>query len=142
MTTEHRKSPRRKVVEIQRTGGWGNVEYRHLLECGHTEIRPRAATAPKLACVWCLRAEEKERELLELTPPPQEILPETIDFADQLSENEIKVAVVTATLAKRFGVPVEAITMSVRWRGGVPSIQEAVVFLSAEDVARLTRGGT
>jgi hypothetical protein len=89
-----------------------------------------------------LRADAKAKELEELAPRPTEILPTIIDFDERLSQNEVEVAVLTGTLAKRFGVPVEAITVTVRWRGDRPAIQDAVVFLSAEDVARLTRGGS
>lgn len=62
MTTEHRKAPRRSVVEISREGAWGRVKYKHLLSCGHTETRPRAATSPTLAWlgVFALRPKMKK----------------------------------------------------------------------------------
>jgi hypothetical protein len=141
MTTEHRKAPKRAVVEILRVGEWGKVKYHHTLSCGHTEVRQRATTAPKLACVWCLRAEKKDEELRVLAPAAPEILPEVIDIDATLSENEVQVARHRASLAKLMGVPMEAVDISVQWRGGSLVIQGAVVFLSANDVARLSRGG-
>jgi hypothetical protein len=132
MTTEHRKSPRRKIKSIERIGTWGNLKYHHLLECGHTEVRARASSAPKLACAWCLRVEDKKDELsgLVLTGNRTD---ENFDemFIRQL-DNESRVR---AEIAKRLQVPVDAIDVTI---DDISGIRAARVFFSPSDVSRMT----
>ena len=132
MTTEHRKSPRRKIKSIERIGTWGNLKYHHLLECGHTEVRARASAATKLACAWCLRVEDKKDELLLLTPSPYQS-DENFDemFIKQL-DNESRVR---AEIAKRLQVPVDAIDVTI---DEISGIRAARVFFSPSDVSRMT----
>lgn len=142
MTTEHRKSPKRAVVEIRKIGSWGNIGYHHHLECGHVEVRPRASKAPKLACVWCKRSAEKAKEIAEYAPKPSFVLPSDDHFDDTFSTGEVEVARIRAELAKIVGIPLEAVDVSVHWPSGSPKVQGAVLFLSAGDVERLTRRGS
>lgn len=136
MTTEHRRSPRRKVESIERVGGWGSVRYIHRLECGHAETRPRASSAPKLACVTCLRVENLDREMKkfgsgeEITGPP-------IDFDDQPGNNDALPDRLAATIALRFGIPVEAVGVNTEFVGNRLEVVSGWVFLSASDVHRL-----
>lgn len=141
MTTEHRRSPKRSVVEIRKIGSWGNIAYHHHLECGHVEVRPRASKAPKLACVWCKRSGEKAKELAQYAPAPSLLLPSDDHFDDTFSQHEVEVARMRAELAKLVGIPLEAVDLSVHWPAGSPKVQGAVLFLSASDVERLTRRG-
>ena len=46
-------APQREVLEIGRIGGYGGIEYRHRLSCGHTEVRKRKAQAKYIACTLC-----------------------------------------------------------------------------------------
>jgi hypothetical protein len=132
MTTEHRKSPRRKIKSIERIGTWGNLKYHHLLECGHTEVRPRASSAPKLACAWCLRVEDKKDEL-SLLAPVNNRSDENFDemFIKQL-DNESRVR---AEISKRLQVPVDAIDVTI---DEITGIRAARVFFSPSDVSRMT----
>jgi hypothetical protein len=132
MTTEHRKSPRRKIKSIERIGTWGNLKYHHLLECGHTEVRPRASSAPKLACAWCLRVEDKKDELSLLAPVNNQS-DENFDemFIKQL-DNESRVR---AEISKRLQVPVDAIDVTI---DDISGIRAARVFFSPSDVSRMT----
>jgi hypothetical protein len=132
MTTEHRKSPRRKIKSIERIGTWGNLKYHHLLECGHTEVRPRASSAPKLACAWCLRVEDKKDELSLLSPVNNQS-DENFDemFIKQL-DNESRVR---AEISKRLQVPVDAIDVTI---DDISGIRAARVFFSPSDVSRMT----
>jgi len=136
MTTEHRKAPRRDVVEISREGAWGKVKYQHLLSCGHTEARARAATSPKLACAWCLRADEKDSEIKALSAGA---IPSYVDTNEQSAEEEITVNRVRATIAARFKIPLDAIDIVVADVNGNLIIKNALVFLSSSDVARLSK---
>lgn len=137
MTTEHRKAPRRDVVEISREGAWGRVKYKHLLSCGHIEIRARASNTPKLACAWCLRAEAKDEEIKALTSGVQQI--DTSDINQKLASEEIDISRTKAAIATRFNIPIEAIDVVVADINGNLVIQHALLFLSASDVARLSR---
>ena len=127
------KAPRKLLNEIKRTGGWGDVKYHHLLECGHIEVRPRATTAPKLACIWCLRAEAKENEMKALAVAK----PSTYDDSLNSAIEETEINITHASIASRFGVPMEAVDIVVRDVGGKLEIVSARVFLSAVDVRRI-----
>lgn len=137
MTTEHRKAPRRDVVDISREGAWGRVKYKHLLSCGHTEVRPRAATTPKLACAWCLKAEAKNQEMKALGAGAQAI--QIDDINEKLATEEIDISRTKAIIATRFQIPIEAIDVIATDVNGNLVIQHALLFLSASDVARLSR---
>jgi hypothetical protein len=130
MTTEHRKAPRRKVVEISRVGAWGNVVYEHRLECGHTERRPRAATSESLACAWCLRSQAKELEIRSLASPAKTVEPD-------LHHTEVEIARIKAKISHTLNVALEQVEVSVVDKLGEQKISGAVVFLSESDVRKL-----
>lgn len=137
MTTEHRRAPRRDVTEIRRVGGWGNVKYHHVLSCGHIETRPRASTAPKLACVDCLRTESQVSEMKAITAPAR--VPLIGD--DEMATAETEVSLMKATIASRFGVSSEAVDLVTADEGGILRIRYATVFLTERDVVRMTKTG-
>lgn len=130
MTTEHRKAPRRKVVETSRVGAWGNVVYEHRLECGHTERRPRAATSESLACAWCLRSQAKELEIRSLASPAKTVEPD-------LHHTEVEIARIKAKISHTLNVALEQVDVSVVDKLGEQKISGAVVFLSESDVRKL-----
>jgi hypothetical protein len=141
MTTEHRKAPRRAVKEIRKTGRWGQYAYHHVLECGHIEVRPRASSTKKLACVWCLRSEGVEKEMTALLTPPKR---NNFTSDEDLANIESYVASVKATIASRLGVDMEAVDVVVKDVQGDLEIKHATVFLSARDVRKIagqTDGG-
>jgi len=131
MTTEHRQAPRRRIESIERAGSWGNVKYRHLLECGHTESRPRAATVPKLACAWCLRVEKQQTQLLALGTGGR--VSENID--EEVVEQLETQAKIKAEISKRLGLTSEAVDVTMSELLG---LRVATVFLSRDDVDRMT----
>lgn len=135
MTTEHRRAPRRDVLEIRRVGGWGSVVYHHVLSCGHIEKRPRASSAPKLACVWCLRAEEVKitMELLAAGPARNTSIDD-----DELATVETEAQMIKATLSSKFGVPIDAVDVVMGDDGGNLRIRYATIFLTEKDVRRIT----
>jgi hypothetical protein len=137
MTTEHRKAPRRFIEEIKRVGGWGKVKYHHHLACGHVEIRNRASSAPKLGCAWCFRASQRDAELKNPTAGGT-IVPLAIDLDATMGQDEVDIEQTRATLATAFSVPADAIDLVVIDADGSLEIQNALVFLSAHDVMRLT----
>jgi hypothetical protein len=136
MSSEHRRAPKRQVVDITRTGAWGQVRYIHKLSCGHSESKPRAATTSSLACAWCLRAEQKNLEIKALSSPST-ISP--IKEEQSLSAFETGVDKMRAAIASRFSIPQDAVDITVIDENGELIIKSAVVFLSSLDVARLSK---
>jgi len=133
MTTEHRRAPRRKVVSIDKVGKWGQVEYLHALECGHTESRKRVARTDEIACAWCLRTESRDDDIRSLGTPLT-----AYDDGPSLVDEEIKIEKIRSILAARFGVPVDAVGLSVEDAAGSLVVKNCVIYLSSSDVARLT----
>ena len=138
MTTEHRKSPRRSVERIERLGGWGKVKYHHHLECGHIEVRNRASTAPKIACVWCLKTAERDAEWKNPRAAEKDSII-SIAYAADLGQDELVIEQTRAALARELSVPSDVIDIVAVDAGGNLEIQSALVFLSADDVNRITR---
>jgi len=133
MTTERRRSPRRKIIRIEKIGKWGDVTYHHHLSCGHMESRKRASPTNEIACPWCLKAEEKDKELRAMTRNPV-----VLAFDDALADEEIKIERARAAVASRFGVPQDAVDIKSEDVLGLLVIRSATVYLSAQDVARAT----
>jgi hypothetical protein len=138
MTTPHRKSPRRSVTKIERVGGWGNVKYHHHLACNHIEIRSRAAKTPKLACRSCLRAEGFHQKLEERSTTA-EVAASNLRKKFDGVQAEVSVERTRAALAKALSIPADAVDVISADVGGSLRIQSALVFLSADDIARITK---
>ena len=128
MTTEHRRAPRRDVVEIRRVGGWGAVTY-------HIEQRPRATTATKLACVWCLRAEKVESTMasLAIAQPRNTFIDD-----DELASIETETQMMKASLSAHFGIPIDAVDVVMTDDAGNLRMRYATIFLTERDVRRIT----
>jgi len=134
MTTERRKSPRRQVLRIEKVGSWGNVLYHHHLECGHVEIRNRVAPAQQIACAWCFRANEKDKEIKKLIRPTNISISE-----NNIVDDEIRIEQSRAAIASRFAVPLDAVDISSEDYAGQLIIRGATIYLSPEDVDRISR---
>lgn len=136
-----RQAPKREIKEIRRVGVWGKTQYEHILECGHTERLPRASRAIRIACSWCVKAEEKDEEMRSLVPQPRPIT-EDFDDNDDLSSDEIQVSRTRASLASILGVPLEAVEIVAIDSRGVLEIRSAYIFMSASDIRKIiNRGG-
>lgn len=133
MSTEHRKSPRRKILEIRKTGTWGNVQYVHILECGHSETRARAATSKELACVMCLRLKAKEIEMTSLSKPS--IVDDSYDT--NVNIKETRAQMIRAGIASSLKISHEAIDVVMRDVNGNLEISSVVLFLSATEASRI-----
>ena len=132
-STEHRRAPRKAVVEIRKTGSWGNIVYHHVLECGHIEKKPRASSSPKLACVWCLRAEQAEKHLEVLSLPA----PRAFVTDEDSASAESLIMSAQATIASRLGVNSDAVDIVLHDVNGLLEIKYATVFLSANEVRKI-----
>lgn len=137
-------APRRAIIEIVKTGSWGRVEYRHRLECGHTEVRKRASTAPAISCVWCVVAENKDTELRTLVAqqPVRDVLVDVNDLLDDgFSSDSIAnedASRMMAGLSSNLGVPLESIDVVIGDVDGTLEVQYAVVFLDVRSARRLS----
>ena len=133
MTTEKRRAPKQTVLSIEKTGRWGQYVYSHTLTCGHKDVRKRAATSTEIACIWCLRANEKDKELKQMSSS----VPEVFFIDENLAEQETKIEKIRASIASKIGVPMEAIDISTEDVLGVLVIRSAMIYLSAKDVSRI-----
>jgi hypothetical protein len=133
MTTEHRKAPRRDVLEIRRIGNWGHVQYMHILSCGHMETRPRASASPKLACVECLRIDSRVIEMKSVASPAR--ISDVTD--DEMATAETEIYLAQATIASKFGVPIDSVDVVTVDDGGNLRVRYATVFLTEKDVRRI-----
>jgi len=133
MTTERRKAPRRAIVSIEKIGAWGHLTYQHKLSCGHIDVRKRKASSSDIACMWCLRAKEKQVELKSFTAPSSM----NVFYEDDLAEQETRIEKTRAAIASRIGVPMEAVDVASEDINGQLVIRSAVVYLSSRDVIRI-----
>ena len=133
MTTERRRAPRKKITSIEKTGRWGHLVYNHKLECGHIDVRKRAATSGEIACMWCLRAEKQDVEIKKMSAP----LGQNVFYDDNLAAEETRIEKTRAAIAARIGVPMEAVDISSEDVAGLLVIRSAVVYLSARDIVRI-----
>jgi hypothetical protein len=134
-----RQAPKREIKEIRRVGVWGKTHYEHILECGHTERLPRASRAVRIACSWCVKAQEKDKELRSLVPQVRSITDEYED--DDLSSDEIEISRTRASLASILGIPLEAVEIVATDSRGVLEIRSAYIFMSASDIRKVINKG-
>lgn len=136
-----KKAPQKEVLSIDRTGEWGKVEYHHRLSCGHTEMRKRPSTAPKIACSWCVVAGEKQEELRALaireTVMTEVPLDDIVVYDDDF-EHEIDAGRLRAGLVSALGVQPEAVeVVSEVDESGDLSARYVVLFLDLSTASRL-----
>jgi len=133
-----KSAPQRAVLSIERVGGWGKVEYYHGLECGHTEIRKRASTAPQIACTWCVVASDKGRELHALRIVQSPVIDEVWDFYDSSVTDEVTVAKMRGDIANAVGCSQENVELvSTVDEDGVLRVMYATVFLELSLIQKI-----
>lgn len=139
-------APQRLVVDIEKTGQWGAVEYRHRLECGHTEIRKRVMPTKRLACSGCVLAGQITDRVAPIQGRSVKII-DPMDAADIMGDdlygfaNEIDISKAQAIIAKRLGVPIESVDVVAEVDDeGALRISYALIFIEASIVYRLIDG--
>jgi hypothetical protein len=110
----NRKSaPQRLVLEIVKTGEWSKVQYIHRLECGHSEVRKRAAGTQKISCINCVKAQKAEDILSNLARPVVVAPPIEETWIDGIGEDiahtEQEIGFIRAGIANSLGIPAEAV---------------------------------
>ena len=135
-----KSAPQKKIVSIDKQGGWGDVSYYHKLECGHIEVRKRASTAPKIACTWCVLGEEKGKELRALTLVQPPTLEEVWDFYDSTINEEVDIAQVRAGLASAIGCPQDSVEVVAEVvENNVLKVMYVNIFLDLETAKRIAK---
>ena len=135
-----KSAPQKKIISIDKQGGWGDVSYYHKLECGHIEVRKRASTAPKIACTWCVVGEEKGKELRALTLVQPPTLEEVWDFYDTTINEEVDIAQLRAGLASAIGCPQDSVEVVAEVvENNVLKVMYVNVFLDLETAKRIAK---
>ena len=134
-------APRREVTRIERMGDWGEVEYHHVLSCGHVEVRKRNSPASHLACSGCLTAARfaaegpaagRARRATPVIPPADDGI-----ILDDLAGIEAEIAQIRAGIAKAMKIPTEAVDVAVTSQTGMPEVAYALVFIDSDNARRL-----
>ena len=132
MSTSKRSAPRRKVVSVARSGSWGNVQWVHSLECGHTDSRKRLTPeGEQVGCVKCVLAEQFRNELSTEVDTPD--LNDVDSIAAEIASIEDSVARTKAALAAKLGTIPDSV--DVVWAAG--ELKFVVVMLTANEVVTL-----
>jgi hypothetical protein len=144
-----KKAPQREILEIERSGEWGKVDYRHRLTCGHVEIRKRPSSAPKIACSWCVVAEEKQQELQLLANPARSSarLPQAwteeeaeVPYIDADGETDLESSKLRAGLVLALGCSPESVEVITEVdENGDLSARYVVVFMDIVVAKRLAK---
>jgi hypothetical protein len=130
MSVRH-SAPRRQVVFITRTEGYGNTRYFHQLECGHLDCRRRPARATTIGCPRCA---EDER-YAALTAEINASLPATegeVGYSVQ-AFMDVEAARLRAGLARLLQVDLEDVTID----SSSTAIRGAYIWVSAASLDSL-----
>lgn len=114
-----RSAPRRRVIQIVRTGRYPDVHHLHRLACGHTEARKREAKTPDIGCTTC-------GAIGRLSPVT------IIEPVDQF--NEMLYAGTRAEIVAALGCDASAVNIEIDSTG---NIRGAKVFLTANEIQQL-----
>ncbi len=121
-------APRRQVLEVSRTGDWGEVRYLHRLECGHVEVRRRRSPSENVACSSCMTEGRLRKRVAFI-----EAIDNLPDDHDQLSYElavvESNAVRIRAEIAARLGIPLDCVDVLVSDFGGRMSIASATVHI-------------
>lgn len=141
MEINKKSAPQRKVLDISRSGSWGKVEYAHRLECGHTEYRKRALTTDRIACTFCVKAQQARDTLTEIAKVTAIEYAEPVwvdDIASELATAETDIGKLRAALASALDVSPEAIDVVSEETGSGIQVSYVVVFLDSEQAKRIS----
>ncbi len=141
MSSNRKSAPQRSVVEIIKTGEWSKVQYIHKLDCGHKEIRKRAASTKKIACLDCVKAGLAESMLSSLARPtiidPPIEVPWIDDIAEDIAQTEQEIGFIRAGLANALAVSPETIDVVMGDEGEGMNLLYVLVYLDPESARRI-----
>lgn len=138
----NRKSaPQKAVLEIVKTGEWSKVQYIHKLECGHMEVRKRAASTKKLSCLSCVKSDVVQQMLTTLSRPV--VIDPPIDeqwiddIAEDVAQTEQEIGFIRAGIASSLTLSPDAIDVVMENTEEGMQLSYVVVFLEPEVAMRL-----
>lgn len=143
MEINKKSAPQRTVVDIIKTGSWGNVEYLHKLDCGHTEIRKRHAPTSVISCTGCVKAQMAKDTLAQLATKPT-VFVDVADIHDsvaaEIASSEQEIGRTRASLAAALGVTVADVELIVTENdNGSLVVSQAMVFLGPSVINNLIK---
>lgn len=137
-----RTSPRKRIVESRKEGTWGDVEWVHVLECGHIDVRKRKARGEFLACDLCAKAQNFKSRTRALLDPdePDTGLDSVLEPEVQTSDAEVLEW--TIAFAQALGVPSSQVQMNLTYdfEEGRMRPGNTLVMFRGDDVERILRG--
>ena len=145
-SSSKKAAPQRGVIEIVRTGEWSKVQYIHRLECGHTEVRKRAAATSKIACLSCVKANTGQKMLeslsrpVILSPPVEVDMLWDDDLGEEVLETEHQVSLTRSAVAGHVGVGPDSVDVVVEEVDGNLEISYVVVFIDSATAKRIVSG--
>ena len=138
-----KKAPRRQVVEVERTGDWGEVVYKHNLTCGHSEFRKRKSPKTHIACLGCHRASEFEETLRSVQPRVEPIetpslLPEWT-VVEETASAEADIERLRAAIASHLGIPPDSVDVVTSQQTSNLEVSYVLAFIEANAAFRILR---
>ncbi len=128
-TVSLKAAPRRQVLEVSRTGDWGEVRYRHRLECGHVEVRRRPSSSETIACSSCM-TEGRLRDKVAFMQGIDDSIPDEQDrLSYEFAVVESNAVRVRGAIAAKLGIPLDCVDVLVSDFGGKMSIASATVHM-------------
>lgn len=128
MATDRASAPKLAVTRVDRVGPWGSVNYHHVLECGHIEVRRRCAKiGDRIACTTCQDVVERRTALADLVTTSQVFQSDEEVAAEMTQEARIR-----ANVAALLSIPADTIDVALH------PARRVTIFLSPQEVARLS----
>lgn len=126
MPARHR-APRRSIVKVERTSGYGKTRYHHHLDCGHTVVARRPSPNPTVGCVACIEAERLAAILSEPDRP----------LVDLDASVDIDAARLRAGLAKLLACDLEDVRIDIGYGPAGPRMSGVSIYLSVDSLEAL-----
>lgn len=138
-----KQAPRREVVEIARTGDWGEVVYQHHLSCGHVEARKRKSPNTHIGCLGCVKAADFEASVAPIatttaqdSPVPDD--PEW-DMIEDTASAESEVERLRAAIAAHNGISSDSVDVVVSQATSRPQVSYVLAFIDAAAAMRILK---
>ena len=138
-----KKAPRRQVVDVERTGDWGEIVYKHNLTCGHSEFRKRKSPKTHIACSGCLRASGFEETLRVVQPriepietPP--LMPEWT-MIEETASAEADIERLRAAVASHLGISPDSVDVVTSQQTSNVEVSYVLAFIEATAAFRILR---
>lgn len=138
-----KQAPRREVVEIVRSGDWGEVVYQHHLSCGHVEARKRKSPKSHIGCLGCVKAADFQAAVTSVTTPVLQDLPVPDDsqwgMIEDTASAESEVERLRAAIAAHNGISGDSVDVVVSQATSKPEVSYVLAFIDASAAMRILK---